>query len=93
MQEIHLLTLWVRTWGEKLVVELDVDPDTGSRAGCRASCLGTMGRVEHRSRRSRRRAGPCLSGCDLESCGWVGGGCERISGVKKRMAAAERMII
>ena len=39
-QEIHLLTLWARTWGEKFEVELDVDPDTdgeGMIAG-RVSC-------------------------------------------------------
>jgi hypothetical protein len=55
-QEIHLLTLWVRTWGEKFEVELDADPDTdgeGMIAG-RVSCLWNDGPGGHRPRRSRR---------------------------------------
>ena len=40
-QEVHLLTLWARTWGEKFEVELDVDPDTDEEGGViagRVSC-------------------------------------------------------
>ena len=40
-KEIHLLTLWARTWGSKFEVELDVDPDTdeeGRIIAGRVSC-------------------------------------------------------
>ena len=66
-QEIHLLTLWVRTWGEKLEVELDVDPDTdgeGMIAG-RVSCLwndGPGGAQTPALEARRYCAGFCLSG-------------------------------
>ena len=44
-KDIHLLTLWARTWGSKFDVEFDVDPDTKQKqiiAG-RVSCLWNDG--------------------------------------------------
>lgn len=44
-KEIHLLTLWARTWGSKFDVEFDVDPDEeqGEIIGGRISCFWNDG--------------------------------------------------
>jgi hypothetical protein len=45
-KEIHLLTLWARTWDTKFEVEVDVDPDTdeeGRIIAGRVSCLWNDG--------------------------------------------------